>query len=130
MLGFPPEASGVLVTGTSIANLIGVLVARSACLGEAARRDGVGGSGLVAYASTAAHGCVPRAMEMAGLGREALRLLPTDADGRLDLDALAEAVARDRGDGAQPFLLVGSAGTVDIGAIDPLPALADFARRE
>jgi aromatic-L-amino-acid decarboxylase len=72
MLGFPADASGVLVTGTSIANLIGVLVARSASLGLSVRRSGVGGSGLVAYASAAAHGCLPRAIEMAGLGREAL----------------------------------------------------------
>ena len=66
MLGFPPEASGVLVTGTSIANLIGVLVARSASLGPSVRHDGLGDSGLVAYTSAAAHGCVPRAMDMAG----------------------------------------------------------------
>lgn len=129
MLGFPPGASGVLVTGTSIANLIGVLVARSACLGEAARSDGVGGSGLVAYASTAAHGCLPRAMEIAGLGREALRLIPCDERGRMRLDKLAARVAADRAVGLRPFLVVGSAGTVDIGAIDDLDALADFARR-
>ena len=127
MLGFPESASGVLVTGTSIANLIGVLVARSASLGPSARGTGVGNTKLVAYTSAAAHGCLPRAMEMAGLGREALRMIPCDGQGRMRLDHLAARVADDRARGMRPFLLVGTAGTVDIGAIDDLTALADFA---
>ncbi len=127
MLGFPPEASGVLVTGTSIANLIGVLIARSAALGPKARTSGVGGSGLVAYTSAAAHGCLPRAMEMAGLGSEAMRLIACDDQGRMRLDDLAKRVEHDREAGLRPFLVAGTAGTVDIGAIDDLAALADFA---
>ncbi|HEY1412950.1 MAG TPA: pyridoxal-dependent decarboxylase, partial [Rhodopila sp.] len=127
MLGFPANASGVLVTGTSIANLIGVLVARSAKLGPAVRSEGVDGERLVAYTSAAAHGCLPRAMEMAGLGRDSLRMIPQDEHGRLRLDALAQRVAQDRADGAHPFLVVGTAGTVDIGAVDDLNAIADFA---
>jgi aromatic-L-amino-acid/L-tryptophan decarboxylase len=127
MLGFPGDASGVLVTGTSIANLIGVLVARSAALGSAVRGDGVDGSRLVAYTSAAAHGCLPRAMEMAGLGRDALRMIACDAEGRMRLDVLAAMVSADRADGARPFLVVGTAGTVDTGAIDDLDAIAAFA---
>jgi aromatic-L-amino-acid decarboxylase len=127
MVGFPADASGVLVTGTSIANLIGVLVARSAKLGPAVRSEGVDGTRLVAYTSAAAHGCLQRAMEMAGLGRDALRMIPTDPQGRMQMEALAQQVAADRADSARPFLLVGTAGTVDIGAIDDLDALADFA---
>jgi aromatic-L-amino-acid decarboxylase len=128
MLGFPDCASGVLVTGTSIANFIGVLVARSAKLGPAVRADGVDGARLSAYTSAAAHACLPRAMEMAGLGRDALRMIACDEQGRIRLDALAASVAADRVDGAHPFLLVGTAGTVNIGAIDDLTALANFAR--
>ncbi len=130
MLGLPAETSGLLVTGTSIANLIAVLVARTAAVGADARRDGVGGSRLVAYASAAAHGCVSRAMDMAGLGTGALRLIACDADGRMVLSALAEAVARDRASGAAPFMVVGTAGSVDIGAIDDLAGLAGFCRTE
>ena len=130
MLGFPENASGVLVTGTSIANLIGVLIARSAKLGPAVRSDGVDGTRLVAYTSSAAHGCLPRAMEMAGLGRDALRMIPCDAQGRMRRDLLAQQAAADRADGACPFLLVGTAGSVDIGAVDELDALADFAAAE
>ncbi len=130
MLGFPPDSSGVLVTGTSIANLIGVLVARSAKLGPRVRSEGVGGTRLVAYTSAAAHGCMPRAMEMAGLGRDALRTIPCDADGRMRLDLLARHLEADRSAGAQPFLLIGTAGTVDIGAIDDLAAIAGISARE
>jgi len=127
MLGFPRDASGVLVTGTSIANLIGVLVARSASVGPSVRRDGVGDTRLVAYTSAAAHGCLPRAMEMAGLGHDALRMIPCDDAGRIRVDALAARLAEDRAWGARPFLLVGAAGTVNTGAVDDLAALADFA---
>jgi glutamate/tyrosine decarboxylase-like PLP-dependent enzyme len=130
MAGFPASASGVLVTGTSIANFIGVLVARTAALGPRVRRTGINGARLVAYASAAVHGCIPRAMEMAGLGRDALRLVPCDAAGRIEVAALAAAVERDCHNGLMPFLVVGSAGTVDIGAIDDLTALARFCRAE
>ena len=130
MLGFPDFASGVLLTGTSIANLIGVLVARSATLGPTVRSCGVDGARLVAYTSAAAHGCLPRAMEMAGLGRKALRMVPCDEHGRIRLDTLASWVAADRAAGARPFLVVGTAGTVDTGAIDDLDGIADFAAAE
>ncbi len=128
MLGLPERTSGLLVTGTSIANLIAVLVARTAALGADVRHVGLQRAPLVAYASAAAHGCVPRAMDMAGLGTDALRLIECDGNGRVRLPALADAVARDIESGLRPFLLVGTAGSVNIGAIDDLAALAAFAR--
>lgn len=132
MLGFPETATGILVTGASLANFIGVLVARQNALGPQVRRVGVAGAGgrLTAYASTAAHACVPRAMEMAGLGREALRLIPLDADHRIDLDRLRAQIDLDRREGRSPFMVVGSAGTVDCGAVDDLAGLADIAATE
>jgi len=130
MLGFPATAAGVLVTGTSMANLIGVLTARTHRLGADVRRSGIGGTRLSAYASTAAHGCIPRAMEIAGIGRDALRLVRCDGAGRIRLDSLADTVARDRRAGLTPFLVVGTAGTVDIGAVDDLAGLARFCREE
>ncbi|MGH7100954.1 MAG: pyridoxal phosphate-dependent decarboxylase family protein [Acetobacteraceae bacterium] len=130
LFGLPAETSGLLVTGTSIANLIGVLVARTATLGPASRHRGVGAAPLVAYASRAAHGCIPRAMDISGLGADALRRIPCDPAGRIEISALRAAIARDRGRGDRPFLIVGTAGTVDIGAVDDLAALADIARRE
>jgi len=130
LLGLPPESSGVLVTGTSLANLIGVVVARGAALGRASRRRGLGAARLTAYTSDAAHGCIPRAMDICGLGSDALRRIPADAAGRIDIGALAAAIARDRAAGNRPFLVVGTAGTVDIGALDDLSSLAALCRRE
>ena len=130
LFGLPQTAGGLLVTGTSIANLIGVLIARRAALGPTSRASGLGGTRLVAYTSAAAHGCLPRAMDYAGLGSDALRRVPVDGRHRIDLDALRRAVAADRAAGATPFLVIGTAGTVDIGAIDDLAALADLAAAE
>ncbi len=127
LLGLPPESSGLLVTGTSIANLIAVLIARTAALGVSVRREGLGGVRMTAYASVAAHSCVGRALDIAGLGSDALRLVPIDAQGKLEIPALRDALARDRGDGCVPFLLVGTAGSVDTGATDDLATLAEIA---
>jgi aromatic-L-amino-acid decarboxylase len=132
MLGFPPGASGVFVTGTSMANLMAVWVARTAALGPSARQHGVGGEGalLTAYTSTAAHGCVSRAMDLAGFGSDALRSMPVDRSHRVDVAAMRIQIKRDREAGLRPFLVVGSAGTVDIGAIDDLASLSALCREE
>jgi aromatic-L-amino-acid decarboxylase len=132
LFGFPEDATGLFVTGTSMANLVALLVARRAALGGAVRRTGLAAAGrkLVAYTSAAAHSCIPRAMDYAGLGSDALRLVPVDDHHRIDLGALRRAVAADRAAGATPFLVIGTAGTVDVGAIDDLSALADVAAAE
>jgi glutamate/tyrosine decarboxylase-like PLP-dependent enzyme len=132
LFGFPDDASGLFVTGTSMANFIGVTVARTAALGTGIRRSGLAAAGarLTAYTSRAAHGCIAQAMDIAGLGSDALRMIPTNTRHQIDLAALADAIARDRRDGFTPFLVVGTAGTVDTGAIDDLTALADLAERE
>jgi aromatic-L-amino-acid/L-tryptophan decarboxylase len=129
---FPESASGLFVTGTSMANLIAVLVARTGALGIEVREQGLAAAGkrLTAYTSAAAHGCVAQAMDLSGLGLAALRRIPTDAQGRLDTGALLEAIAQDRAAGHTPFFIAGTAGTVDIGAVDDLSALADIAQRE
>jgi aromatic-L-amino-acid decarboxylase len=130
MLGFPPTASGVFVTGTSMANLMAVWVARTAALGRDARQHGVGGEGtlLTAYTSTAAHGCISKAMDLAGFGTDALRSMPVDRSHRVDVEAMRAQIKRDREIGLRPFLVVGSAGTVDVGAIDDLAGLSALCR--
>ena len=132
LFDFPEEASGLFVTGTSMANLMAILVARHAMLGPDARRSGIGlaGSQLRAYASRAAHGCVPQAMDLAGFGIDSLRLTDVDADFRMNIPALRAAIARDRQEGHAPFLVVASAGTVDAGAVDDLDAIAALCREE
>jgi glutamate/tyrosine decarboxylase-like PLP-dependent enzyme len=132
MFGFPGEASGIFVTGTSMANLMAVLVARTAALGQSVRQRGVGDEGtrLTAYTSTAAHGCVTRAMDLAGFGSDALRCIEVDRLHRIDVAALRARIALDRDAGLKPFLVVGSAGTVDIGAVDDLSALSALCREQ
>ncbi len=135
LFGFPAGASGLFVTGTSMANLIGVLVARTAALGTRVRQQGVSshegeGKRLVAYTSAGAHGCVAQAMDLSGLGTQALRVLPVNERYELDVAALEVAIARDRAADFTPFLIVGTAGTVNVGAIDELSALADIAAAE
>jgi glutamate/tyrosine decarboxylase-like PLP-dependent enzyme len=129
---FPEKATGLFVTGTSMANLIAVVIARDAAVGFQARRCGISAAGmrLTAYASTAVHGCIHKAMDLCGLGSDALRLIPTDNRYRINLEALEKAIQRDRDAGLAPFLVVGSAGTVDTGAIDDLAGLAHLCRRE
>jgi glutamate/tyrosine decarboxylase-like PLP-dependent enzyme len=129
-VGFPPGAGGILMTGSSMANMVALLTARRARLGPAVRAEGVEGHGLRAYCSAAAHGCIPRAMDMAGLGTDALRLIPADDSHRMRLDALAAAIAADQAAGLTPFLIVGTAGTVDTGAFDDLGAIATLAASE
>ena len=131
LFGFPAGASGLLVTGTSMANLIAVVVARTTRLGASVRAQGLRDAPrLTAYAARSAHGCVAKAMEVSGLGAASLRLVPTDASRRADLGAMARAIEGDRRDGALPFLVVGTAGTVDTGAVDDLAGLADLAAAE
>jgi glutamate/tyrosine decarboxylase-like PLP-dependent enzyme len=132
LFGLPQTAAGLFVTGASMANFIGVLAARTRALGPEARSAGLIGTDrrLVAYTSRAAHSCVRRAMEMSGVGGQALRVIDFDDDQRVDLAALRAAIAADRAAGLSPFLVIGNAGTVDVGAIDDLGALADIAAAE
>jgi aromatic-L-amino-acid decarboxylase len=132
MFGFPGGASGIFVTGTSMANLMALLVARTAALGPSVRQRGLSddGASLTAYTSTAAHGCIAKAMDLAGFGSDALRCIAVDRNHRIDLAALRARITQDRNAGLKPFLVVGSAGTVDIGAIDDLAALSALCREE
>ncbi|TAJ83667.1 MAG: cytochrome D ubiquinol oxidase subunit I [Gallionellaceae bacterium] len=129
---FPASASGLFVTGTSIANLIAVWVARTQALGIEVRQTGMAARPLrlSAYTSAGAHGCIAQAMDLAGVGIDALRIIPMNAAFEMDLAALQRAIAADRTAGFAPFFIAGTAGSVDVGAIDDLSALAEVAERE
>jgi aromatic-L-amino-acid decarboxylase len=129
---FPDTASGLFVNGTSIANLIAVLIARTGALGTSVRRKGIAAAGkrLIAYTSKGAHGCIAQAMDLAGFGTDALRIIPMNDRFQMDIQALEEAIATDKVAGLAPFFIAASAGTVDTGAIDPLAAIGEIARRE
>jgi aromatic-L-amino-acid decarboxylase len=131
VFGFPATASGIVTTGTSMANLIALLVARRGALGDGVCSAGVrAGAELCGYTSTEAHSSVARAFDVAGLGRAALRAVPVDAALRLDPAALRAAIAADRAAGKQPFIAIATAGSAGCGAVDDLAALADCARDE
>ena len=132
LFGFPTTASGLFVTGTSMANLIAVLVARTAALGDRVRQTGIaaGDKQLIAYTSAGAHGCIAQALDLVGLGIDALRIIPVNDHYQMDVEALEQTIAADRRAGLTPFFIAGTAGTVDVGAIDNLSALADIAARE
>jgi len=128
LMGFPTDASGVLVNGGTAANFDGLMAARVAKAGYDVREAGAfGGPPLTVYASTETHSWIFKACEAMGLGRRGVRLIPVDADYRIDVAACRAAIAADRAAGLRPIAIVGNAGTVNTGAIDDLPALRALA---
>jgi aromatic-L-amino-acid/L-tryptophan decarboxylase len=117
---------GTFTSGGSLGNLMALAMARESR--APANQDGAQ-PGAVVYASEEVHMSVPKAMAMLGLGRASLRLIPVDENMRIQVPALETAIARDREAGRRGIALVGSAGTIMSGAIDPLAELADVARR-
>ena len=130
LFGFPANSSGLFVTGTSMANFMALHVARTAFLGVEVRSRGLEGKRLAAYASEGAHGSIARAFDLAGMGEDALRLVPVNENFEMDVEALEAAVEKDRASGFVPFFVAATAGTVDTGAIDDLEAVADCAKRQ
>jgi glutamate/tyrosine decarboxylase-like PLP-dependent enzyme len=132
MLGFPVDASGLLVSGGSMANFVGLAVARNAESGFDIRQMGVRSSPrvLTVYASTEVHSSNQKAVELLGLGSSNLRKIPVNDAFTINLPALEAALRADRAAGLQPICIIGSAGTINTGAVDDLDALADICRRE
>ena len=132
MLGFPASASGLLTSGCSAANLIGLAVARNTKAGFDLRLEGIQAAPhkMVLYASQEIHSSIQKAVELLGLGSDALRLVPVNDYFQIDLEALKATIAQDRADGHQPFCVVGAAGTTNTGAIDDLDALARICQQE
>lgn len=132
MLAFPPDASGLLVSGGSMANFVGIAVARNTKAGFDIRQLGIQAASqpLRVYASTEIHSCNQKAVELLGLGSNGLCKVPVNADYTINLQALEAAIAADRAAGFRPICVIGSAGTINTGAVDDLNALADLCARE
>ena len=130
LMGFP-AGEGLLVSGGNMANIVAFYAARTAQADWPVRSAGVaGGRTLRAYGSSETHTWIQKAADLSGLGEAAVRWIPVKGDQTMDVDALRRQVAADRAAGDLPFLVVGSAGTVSTGAIDPLPELAAFCREQ
>ena len=131
MFGYPAESSGLLVSGTSMATILGLAVARENVAPGEMRRQGVSAAPgpLVSYASDGAHVSIRKALELLGLGGDSLRRVPADRVSGLNPVALEQMIERDREAGLHPFCVVGTAGSITTGAIDDLNALADISAR-
>src|SRR5215207_2420149 len=132
LFGFPAEASGLLVSGGSMANLIGLAVARHAKAAFDIRKQGIFGAParMTLYCNAEAHSSVQRAAEVLGLGSENVRTVPVNDQFQIDTAALEIATAQDRAAGMQPFCIVGTAGTTNTGGMDDLTRIADICQRE
>lgn len=132
IVGFPPTSGGILTSGGSAANLIGLAVMRHVRTGGRVREHGLAGAGpaLVVYTSTEGHSCIQKDIELLGIGHAHLRRIGVDADWRMDLEALRSRIAEDRAAGLAPACIAASAGTVNTGSVDPLAAIADLCERE
>ncbi|MBA3563739.1 MAG: aminotransferase class V-fold PLP-dependent enzyme [Gammaproteobacteria bacterium] len=130
LFGFPRESSGLLVSGGSMANLVGIAVGRTAKAGYDVRRRGTNAPdepALVVYASSETHSSAQKAVELLGIGSARYRVIPVNAQFEIDVEALHAQIHADGDAGLQPAILIGNAGTVNTGAIDPLDHLADIA---
>ena len=128
MMGYPSVGSGLLVSGGSLANITAIIVARNHFDSQirATGNAAVGGQ-LVMYCSSETHNCLFKAADVIGIGNDNLRKIPVDADYQIDVHALEKAILDDKSKGNVPFCIIGNAGTVNTGAIDPLSKLQDLA---
>jgi len=129
-LALPSTTEGILTSGGSMANFTALAAARRALCPEVREMGLPHESPLVVYTSDQAHNCIDKAIDLLGFGARRLRRLPADDQFRLRVDDLRRAVQADRHAGLRPAIVVGNAGTVNTGAIDPLDELADFCRDE
>lgn len=131
LLNYPTDCGGLLVSGGNMGNFTGLLVARSAKVPWDVRTTGLaGGEGrrLRLYATEETHTWLHKAVDLFGLGMDAIRWIPVDGQLRMDTAALRRQIEADSEAGDLPFLVIGTAGTVSTGAVDPLPEIAAICR--
>jgi glutamate/tyrosine decarboxylase-like PLP-dependent enzyme len=131
LIGYPDDCGGLLVSGGNMANLVCLMAARNSRSGSDVRAQGIAldaGRRLRVYASVETHTWIQKATDLAGLGTTAIRWIPTDAAQRMDVNALRRHMDEDVAAGDVPCLVIGTAGSVSTGAVDPLPAIGAVCR--
>lgn len=131
IMGFPPSSSGVLESGGTMGNILGLAVARHVKSGFDVRQEGLQGGHppVTVYCSEETHGWVRKGAELLGIGSSFVRFIPANREFQVDLQQLEDAVIHDLQDGLRPVCIIGTAGTVNTGATDDLCALAGLCRR-
>jgi aromatic-L-amino-acid/L-tryptophan decarboxylase len=129
LISYHQDAEGLLTSGGSMANMIALLIASRRKSGADASRQGLWNSGppMTVYASEEVHMSIAKAADILGFGRDQVRVIPCDDRQRMRIDLLRRSIDADRREGLRPFCVVGSAGTVNTGAVDPLNDIADVA---
>ncbi|HEU4993995.1 MAG TPA: aspartate aminotransferase family protein [Gemmatimonadaceae bacterium] len=132
LIGYPAECGGLLVSGGNMANMVCLIAALRAQAGWDVRAQGVAANGasLKIYASAEVHTWLQKGADLAGVGTNAFRSVPVDDMQAMDVGALARLIEQDRRAGHQPAVVVGTAGSVSTGAVDPLPEIAELCKRE
>jgi len=133
LIGYPTSAGGLLVSGGNMANFVGFWAARKAKTPWDIQSQGIAAQPdrrLRVYTSRETHTWIQKAADLAGLGTDAVRWIATDRSLRMEMEALRAQIQEDRQNGDHPLLVVGTAGSVSTGAVDPLPELASLCRQE
>jgi aromatic-L-amino-acid/L-tryptophan decarboxylase len=131
LIGYPVDCGGLLVSGGNMANIVCFLAARAAKAGWDVREDGLGGDSgrrLRVYGSVETHTWIQKAADLGGLGTASIRWIPTDAKLRMDVAALRRHIEADAAEGDVPCIVVGTAGSISTGAVDPLPDIGALCR--
>ena len=133
MISYPVNSGGIMVSGGNMANFIGFLAARGAKADWSIRKEGLSSDSskrLLVYASSETHTWIQKATDLFGLGTDSIRWIDVDSDQRILVDKLQKKIQEDKKRGYLPFMVIGNAGTVGTGAIDPLGQLSDICKNE
>ena len=125
LIGYP-IGDGILVSGGNMANFVGFLCARRKILGEDVREKGLGNRKLISYCAKSTHTWIQKAADLFGFGTDTIRWIPVDENESMIFEELVSQVEDDRTNGLEPFFVVGTAGAVSTGGVDPISRMADY----
>jgi glutamate/tyrosine decarboxylase-like PLP-dependent enzyme len=127
-LGMPKGSSGLFVSGGNMANFVGFLAARKTKANWDIRKEGLAGKRMLVYCSKGTHTWIHKAADLFGLGTDAIRWINMNKEQQMDMEMLRETIEKDLANGAYPFMVVGTAGSVSTGSVDDLSAIAEICK--